>query len=593
MGVAGGPGSIDGRVVASPGGGIQWVDDDHVILQTTIGGAWTVVLVDTRNGELTVPAPARGANQLVAGGGRWAAFLASSPSFVYGALGELSGASLYAAGPDGTIAWKRVYQASAGLTLTTPNGAVVDVLDALPLDVQVIGPGQAVWQDLRGLRAIGVPLPKPAAAPGRLRRVDLNGEIWLVYYADGIGIVAQVDGSSDGYILETRPIAFNHDAVAADGELVVAWSLTQGEAPGDLVKHTVDRGRPRVAITRPVPFAFTHPVIVAPFKAEGSGLPDLFSFGEYSEETNPLTVPTDTRLLLAHDGETDWLPPEFLQPFDVPMLECYLTGSETVSQSAARWLRQMHALLAAWPGDVGVIPMFYCQGGIPSGNPPERWPIETVLEGLSYFGAVVNLSPRVKLIAPFAYNRANGIVAHPELQQAFAALVAASRTAGAATLLPIVSPTSAPHPPTPKPQPAPAPTPIPSTPFPPARPAGGSMRVFLKLNGKYTGISPTPAPGHSGDAAYPVYHDRDAGNGWEAVELERQPDGRFRATYVEANRVLSIQPDGSLQSREAGTYGGYEQLAATSQPDPDAVNLLYRVDDGKVLGTPLTIDEAA
>jgi hypothetical protein len=39
-----------------------------------------------------------------------------------------------------------------------------------------------------------------------------------------------------------------------------------------------------------------------------------------------------------------------------------------------------------------------------------------------------------------------------------------------------------------------------------------------------------------------------------------------------------------LQSRPAGTYGGYENLAAITTPKPDVVNLLYRVDGGVVLG---------
>jgi hypothetical protein len=181
-------------------------------------------------------------------------------------------------------------------------------------------------------------------------------------------------------------------------------------------------------------FAFTHPVIVAPFKADGSGQPDLFTFGTYSEEPSlPSPMPSG-RLLLAHDGQSDWLPPAGLRPFDVPMLECYLVTGETVDQSAARWTRQMLALLAEWPGSIGAIPMFYDQGGIPGGTPPELWPVATVLQGITHLSAIVNLSPRIVLIAPFEYNRLNGIIAHPELQAAFAALVAAAAQAGLATL---------------------------------------------------------------------------------------------------------------------------------------------------------------
>jgi hypothetical protein len=92
--------------------------------------------------------------------------------------------------------------------------------------------------------------------------------------------------------------------------------------------------------------------------------------------------------------------------------------------------------------------MFYCQGGAP---PNELWTVGDVLEALERIDEIANLSTWIKIVAPFAYDRANGIVAHPELRQAFDNLVAAAAAAGAATLTPIPSdpPIDPPKPPKP------------------------------------------------------------------------------------------------------------------------------------------------
>jgi hypothetical protein len=98
---------------------------------------------------------------------------------------------------------------------------------------------------------------------------------------------------------------------------------------------------------------------------------------------------------------------------------------------------------------------------------------------------------------------------------------------------------------------------------------------FLKLHTKYCGVSPHPVPDHSGDAAYPVYTDRDKGGGWELVEIT-QAGTHFYVRFTESNRCLSVTPEGALQSRQAGTTGPWEAFYATTQPD--GINLLYRRD---------------
>lgn len=122
------------------------------------------------------------------------------------------------------------------------------------------------------------------------------------------------------------------------------------------------------------------------------------------------------------------------------------------------------------------------------------------------------------------------------------------------------------------------------------------MRVFLKRLGRYVGVEPSAQRPGELAAEYEqrmraaVYADRDAGAAWEEVELTPLGDGEFGARLVAADRQLSIQPDGSLETREAGTLGAYERLRATSQPE--GLNLLYRVADGMPCGVPLVIAEA-
>jgi hypothetical protein len=126
---------------------------------------------------------------------------------------------------------------------------------------------------------------------------------------------------------------------------------------------------------------------------------------------------------------------------------------------------------------------------------------------------------------------------------------------------------------TPNLSPRPVPVlPPPPTRFPAALPLSGvTMKVYAKKDGKYIGCAPNSDR---------VYTDRLQGGGWEEIDLNKKGD-RFIANLIAANRVLSIEPDGTLTTRSPGTDGPYEQLYATTQPDGS--NLLYRLHDGVLL----------
>jgi hypothetical protein len=96
---------------------------------------------------------------------------------------------------------------------------------------------------------------------------------------------------------------------------------------------------------------------------------------------------------------------------------------------------------------------------------------------------------------------------------------------------------------------------------------------YLKQKGRYIGVEPGTTE---------VYADRRVGNGWEEVRLTPHDDGLYDALFVASNLQLSIQPNGTLATRPAGTYAEYEQFLLTATADG-----LYRPG---VPGTVLTLE---
>lgn len=235
-------------------------------------------------------------------------------------------------------------------------------------------------------------------------------------------------------------------------------------------------------------FAFTHPATVAIFKDPNGDTPaplevvvnstgqrahrDYFAAGDSLPGTAGLVgiysqaadIPSDlalatahaTRLAVCYDGPGSFVIPSNLRAYDQLWLELYPVVGEPIDASRARWHTNLIDLLARWPGDIGVVPAFYCQGGAPS---DETWPVEYILDCLASLSGLVNISPRVKTIAPFAYERANGITAHKELQETLLNLLDAATQAGLASFLPVSHPNPDPQPPNPTPE---DPTPMPN-----------------------------------------------------------------------------------------------------------------------------------
>ncbi len=296
-------------------------------------------------------------------------------------------------------------------------------------------------------------------------------------------------------------------------------------------------------------FHFLHPVLVAPFKD-----PEKVAGTQYRMEDGSLGVYTEnpdryaqtvaeaeaqgTRALLGHDAIDAWTPPP-TAPQHLPFIELFLVQGEVLADTVARWWRNTHALVAGLaPGQqCGVDLMFYRQFNPATGD--WLWTEQEVLDGLAYVSEVVNSSGTIVVVAPFAYERANGITKNPGLAVAFARLKVAAQASGVVTLVPI--------PGTPEPGPQP-PEPIPVPPphgfaIPPMYSLGGHMQSekggIVGAGGKYGRLGPM--------GSSPV-------GGWRKMIFDGNDDqGEYEFTLTE------VEPGrGVAEHTVTGCYAGQD-----------------------------------
>jgi hypothetical protein len=235
MGVGDGPASIDRIKIADVGGGGQWLNDLTALYQTRKNGTYLLETYSFQTGSKE-PFAHRGANHLVAGGGRFAAWLNG-----YGMYGDLTDPEAYplAASRDGAIAYIPHYHVGLGFRVVASDDSTTLVVPGVDCkDLQLHSATQASWRDNSGkLFTIGIPEPTVLGPLTRPRRaVSPTGEVWWVYWAgDNIGLVAHPENSFQGYLIESQPLAFNHDAIFVERFLRVVYSKRQGELPDDLV----------------------------------------------------------------------------------------------------------------------------------------------------------------------------------------------------------------------------------------------------------------------------------------------------------------------------------------------------------------------
>ena len=221
--------TVDGGEQLAVGWIAQWLDDDRIIFSNE-----KVETINVNTGERKELWP-RGVNDLAANGGKWLGW--SSVDGLIGDVPDIRGLRTLggisppyaggrgAIGRDGTLAL--TLNRSIGTNTLLWAGRAVDV-GAVAYGLQVLGPDSAIWTG----GSFNAPAPPEGAVSPRICGA------WMVYYKDGLGLVAQRIGTTRGKIL-TRGDAFNHDAVSDGEDVIVAWSTTTGEGRHDLVKRRI------------------------------------------------------------------------------------------------------------------------------------------------------------------------------------------------------------------------------------------------------------------------------------------------------------------------------------------------------------------
>lgn len=258
-GVAGGWVSAKGVLYGKPGGGTNWLTDDTIIYQVYreeyeqagLGNhGWLIESTNIRTGERKMVAN-RGANHIIAGGGRWCAWLGDAETGVYGAL-ESSVAGIAAAGRDGTLGIIPDYQSGLGILLYAPNGEVT----AGPADqpcqygLQILGPDSAIWTDRGIIQGINAAAPKQAAHAWNGIALNIGGEDWITYFTEDYGQILHPYNELSGYVVEPGPHVFWPDAIVVDNRIRVAFSWTQGETIESIRVLDFDITKPRTTFVK-------------------------------------------------------------------------------------------------------------------------------------------------------------------------------------------------------------------------------------------------------------------------------------------------------------------------------------------------------
>lgn len=116
-----------------------------------------------------------------------------------------------------------------------------------------------------------------------------------------------------------------------------------------------------------------------------------------------------------------------LRPWDCPLLETYLVGQEAIEDAENRWAGQCTYMDHHWPHLWGTVWMDYTQNGTQA--------VQRVLNAQPSISRLVSLFPRLAIVAPFAWQRADGCTANPPLAEVVTRIAAASL--GAATFIPV------------------------------------------------------------------------------------------------------------------------------------------------------------
>lgn len=258
MGQGGLPGSIWNSRVQPPepqavnvpdGMGAKWYGDNIVVYPRLSSPG--IVLWD----RLTSPVEVsnRGVNDLMAGGGVWAAWAndghgitASYPLPVPPEdPSKWTRAGLLAVGPTGEIAYVPNRQEGTGAHVLERSGGIWLLSTGVVFDLQLLGNFRAVWTFNQSIFVHGLPTPHvlPGGVWGPKVVERTPGEFYNCYFSGQFGVVMhRLEDASQGYVIAAPGVdAFNHAMVALpDGRLKIAWSARAGEVLGDERERIID-----------------------------------------------------------------------------------------------------------------------------------------------------------------------------------------------------------------------------------------------------------------------------------------------------------------------------------------------------------------
>ena len=163
--------------------------------------------------------------------------------------GDMPGAGVADVALDGTLVYQPDYFSNFGLTIVPPTGNV-PCAAGRRRDLALRRSGWAGDLARWGRRTAGA---QARARLGRSAAGGADGEAWLLYWSEGVGLILQPDGATEGYTI-ALPNGYDNDLIALGGELVAAIGTTQGEGPNDVLilranRHGA-RTRPGAALCR-------------------------------------------------------------------------------------------------------------------------------------------------------------------------------------------------------------------------------------------------------------------------------------------------------------------------------------------------------
>ncbi len=461
-------------VLANAGNGPCWDSGEVFLDYFPVGLGWT--FADGTHFVAVVPntpATAYGAGD---DGQHWARYLADGQTGVTSSWGlKLPDAAWLGIGPALFVKANTGQSLSAydlgamgpRWTVPTPGGSI----DFFALDAD-----RVLWTDgARQIQTYGLPVPAQFESANFPSCFEALGQLWLVY-ARGTGglVIRPWNDATHGFIVVPEgQNAFGPCVITGDDpkHVIALWGTNAAET--EIRALTVDLTAPLQPIpvgpppiVYPVIAPFTHAVSIAPFKdLDGTSGSDsevvidgasqapgdrrlcwvgfdldgghtailkawtagrLYGiaaegFGPRGyDAARPLADRLFTRVAWWSDGIQVVAPPVGLNSWDQVWHEWYWyrEQGETFSQAQVRWSRAFDLGLASRCHDLGGIPQYFTRGIF-----TDQETVNIIGASLSVFG---NLTPRLTVIAPFEYDRINGITGNPAVHQMYDRLLAAS-----------------------------------------------------------------------------------------------------------------------------------------------------------------------